>query len=340
MNKRLKLTETQFQKIKNFIFETKFDVLTRKSVKKGDYINVNTKSGVLEFEVIDSFGGQIYMKNINAGTMQFNKLVFVVPTSLQNNKLELKVANDAQANQKPFKPNTWVKSTVNNVESFDVIRDNKLVDSTDDSKEKEYVQPTPQTQPTQEPQPEPQTDLEQKITPEDKSNAYIAYDQILNDPILKNAFYKKPSFWNLFMSELKGKKATGKGIVPTLQLLDKYNFEKMKDMFIPGKKILFKALNNVEIYDNDNNLLFTFNDNNTYECTVNKLKINNKWVLENRTSNFKVNILYEMSDNIFVCELVKYYSDKTGAYKEFKTTKPVKIEILPSDGYNKKNKIN
>jgi hypothetical protein len=74
-------------------------------------------------------------------------------------------------------------------------------------------------------------------------NAKEAYNLILGDKKLQQAFYKAPSLWNLFLAELKDKKATGSGILPTLQLVGSYQNKKITEAlgarFIPGKKVVF-----------------------------------------------------------------------------------------------------
>lgn len=337
MNKRLKLTETQFQKIKKFIFESSFDLMFKNYTKKGDLIIVNTEKEIIKFKVVDVTDKGIFMINVRSVNLPFNKLVYFAFDSFKNNILKLKIANDEQSKQNPLNPDTWKETTINNTKSIDIFRNNQLVDSTDNSKNQQNTEQPDSDNET------PQGTDDSTDGSTDGSNdeeliekGKIAYRQILNDPILKKAFYKKPSFWNLFVSGLKDKKATGKGIVPTLQMLDKYNFQKMDKTFVPRKNIYFKVLNAVQIFDDNNNIKATFSPNLEYMCFVTKQKIDNKLVLENKQYDFKVQLLYEEANNTFVCNLIKYYFQKGGGYIEYKTKTPVKIQILKdkSDGYN------
>ena len=81
-------------------------------------------------------------------------------------------------------------------------------------------------------------------------DAKIAYDMISKDPLLKKAFYSQPSFLNLFVAELTGKRAVGKGIYSVLNLVRKYNNKKYTDYlkaeFIEGKEITFMFLDSIE----------------------------------------------------------------------------------------------
>jgi len=120
-------------------------------------------------------------------------------------------------------------------------------------------------------------------------NAKEAYKLILGDKKLQQAFYKAPSLWNLFLSELKGKKAPGTGIVPTLQLVGDYQNKKITEAlgarFIPGKNIVFyfndnkKYIQGTVIEDKKPHLgrvylEYTGNDGDKYTINV-KTKIKN-----------------------------------------------------------------
>lgn len=84
-----------------------------------------------------------------------------------------------------------------------------------------------------------------------KRDGEKAYEMILNDPNLRKAFYSQPNFWELFVAELKGKKATGHGIVPALKIINSYEVgsleSKLGGEFIPNKKISFKPLDTIKV---------------------------------------------------------------------------------------------
>jgi hypothetical protein len=321
MNKKIILTESQYETLKFFILESTFDKLSRTVIKKGDFVQIETQDNVLNFEVIESYGGQIYMRNIDKNTDYYDKLVFIGPASFVNNQIELKVANEVQKNEKNRNPRSWQRINVKNVNRIDVYRGDELIDSTENIESKEQ-KPT---------ETEPETEKK-----DDKllSLGLDAYNEILNDPNLKKAFYKKPSFWNLFMAELKGKKATGSGIVPALQLLDDYHETKLANKFILRGLILFNIKTPVTITTDKE--VFTMQTGVKYVARVNQEKIDGKWVFENRQADFKVVVYKEINGepDTFKCKIIKYYYGKE--YKEFESDDYVDIIITKQDsnGYN------
>lgn len=96
--------------------------------------------------------------------------------------------------------------------------------------------------------PDEESDEEKKKELED---AKQAMNSILTDPDLKNAFYSQPSLWNLFKAELTGKKATGKGIITVMHLVNTYEKkkvnEKLSKILVEGKPYKFMFLNRYDI---------------------------------------------------------------------------------------------
>jgi hypothetical protein len=137
MNKKLIISETQYEKLRFFILETSFDKLAKNVIKDGDTIKINANNEILSFKVIDSITGQVYMENIDKGTPYFGKLVFISFTSFNDSKLDLRVANDTQKTEKPINSSNWAKLTLKNIEKIDVYRGDNLIDSTSDTKTQE-----------------------------------------------------------------------------------------------------------------------------------------------------------------------------------------------------------
>lgn len=137
MNKKIIISESQYEKLKFFILETEFSKLAKSTIKNGDVVKINANDNVFSFKVIDNISGQIYMENIDKGSQYFGKFVFLSLTSFNDTKLELKVATDAQKSEKPLNPTNWSKTTLKNVEKIDVYRGDKLIDSTADKKQDE-----------------------------------------------------------------------------------------------------------------------------------------------------------------------------------------------------------
>jgi hypothetical protein len=154
-----------------------------------------------------------------------------------------------------YKLNQKVVSTQDNGESFDLIfnanKKNGLKDTLKLNKVDRVVitNSTPTTEPEEQPNGEKQ---EPEKSEEDlKKDGKDALAYMLNDPLLKKAFYEQPSLWNLFVAELTGKKPKGKGIITVNGLINKYDnkktSEKLGASFIEGKKIWFKPIDTIKL---------------------------------------------------------------------------------------------
>ena len=190
---------------------------------------------------------------------------------------------------------------------------------------------------------EPEVDNPEDVESEEelRKQAMEAYKMILGDKTLQKVFYKKPSFWNLFVSELKGKKAPGKGIVPTLQLLNSYSSEKLnKELgaeFIQGKSVNFEPYNtpySIEV-DGGN---FQLNTGVPRRGVVKKFKIANKhYIIDSKETNGSGVKIYVKSatetENVFKCELIRYVRDNQNQIKEYKYNGDAYFKFEQGDGY-------
>lgn len=134
-------------------------------------------------------------------------------------------------------------------------------------------------------QEEPKQDTSEPVTVDakknTKKNAKQTMDAIINDPILKKAFYKQPSLLNMIMSAIKGENPKGTGIVPAQQIIRNYEISKVKgtlgdvfDNFIPNKDLTYTLRGNTINFDQDENgKPITFNSVDVYSAKVNELKI-------------------------------------------------------------------
>ncbi len=129
MNKKLIITEEQYIKLKFRLLETKFDVLANKIINKGDILTIVSDGKKINFKVFDSYGGNLYVDNIDKGSEYYQKRVFLLSTSLlDNGNLEIKVANDNQKNETPPKGNTWQKMVLKKIEDVYVTRNGDVID--------------------------------------------------------------------------------------------------------------------------------------------------------------------------------------------------------------------
>jgi len=138
MNKKLIITEEQYYKLKLRLLETKFNILADKVIRNGDILTILSDGNKLSFKVIDSYGGQIYMDNIDNGSEYYGKRVFLTNTSFDDvTNLTINVANnDEQKNQKPLKGDTWPKMVLKKVEDIYIHRNGKFIDAVNFDAEK------------------------------------------------------------------------------------------------------------------------------------------------------------------------------------------------------------
>jgi len=171
-------------------------------------------------------------------------------------------------------------------------------------------------------------------------DAKAAYDEIINDPLLKQAFYKQPNLWSLFVAELKGKKAPGTGIVPTLDIVGSYINKKLDKELggefiiheyvsyrLLGKPIDVKFLNKKSNPDN-----FNINTLDVYKAKVKPSNYNNPDAYRTLTSpeqeKYEILIKERVGDNIFLCDFIKFQTGGKNIVIENK-----KIQLLKSRGF-------
>lgn len=284
-----------------------------------------------ELKASNANGSSIYTINSIIGDE-------IVATDKNGNRIKFSEANSYNEQTGRFdimKVNNSTKQTTPmsfSVTNFDIIRNNIVVKSLniDDmlKQEPEFNGPKkPITDPHAVSKP---IDLNPKNTSynseEDKKRAEEAearaaeldkardaVKQIVSDPILQKAFYRTPSFMNLFMAELSGKKPTNKGIKPTLDILNKYNAKILNKEFIPNRKILFSLNKNIEtaVSINNNRYTFLLKSNLKYEATVQRIESDGgKTIIKGHDENninYSIIILNQVSPtknpDIYLCEV-------------------------------------
>jgi hypothetical protein len=183
------------------------------------------------------------------------------------------------------------------------------------------------------------TDKSEKL----KHDGKKAMDMILNDPNLKAAFYTQPTLWNLFVAELSGKEATGKGIVPTLDIINKYGRNKINDElgaeFKSGKNVMFSLVGgpiSIPYRDEEDKPVkpFVLNSGTNYKIRVRDYTLgDNHTVLEDGNKKYKI-IVKDKTDkeDVFNCDIIKYVDTKRGIIEYPRKN----VEVLfnkESDGY-------
>lgn len=174
-----------------------------------------------------------------------------------------------------------------------------------------------------------------------KSDGKKAMDAILNDPILKQAFYKQPSLWNLFKAELQGKSAPGTGILPTLQLVGDYEKKKLTERlgaeFVEGKEVQYRLKDRKVVIDYTNksgsNTTFVRDKDTSYRVKVGLHELGE----DTRLNGYDMDgrLLYQLivrkkSDirNVFYCDFIK--RDEVGD-RNANVEKDVPVTFLVSD---------
>jgi hypothetical protein len=131
MNKKIKITEAQYNRLINLMVETPFDVMTKSSIQNGDVISITWKGSKNNFKVINNASGQITMDNIDKGSTNINYRYFMVYTSLDGDDLELRRAHKTKEADKLDDQKKWANVTVKDITDIQVIRDGKVIDRVD-----------------------------------------------------------------------------------------------------------------------------------------------------------------------------------------------------------------
>lgn len=337
MGKKIIVKEEQYLRLLNRLVETEDvnDTL--------DYVNAGD---VLLFKGVNNLNLKIKIVNVNQNsgeilgeTEKGEKVKFSFNAYDENSKRFDFKRLDKNSNQyvnEPFE-----------VKSMDIIRNNNILDI---PVKREPIEPS--IEPISEPkydEPSKEIDFDPNIDdykPKNKNelvfDAERAFEMIVNDPALKNAFYTKPKFMELLMAELSGKKALGSGIIPTLQLISKYQSNKINsklgDAFISRLSASFKVLEKV-VFEMPNQHLFTLTPEKTYTAVVQGFDYSqtnyDSKVLENVKSDFKIFVkeAVEGEKDVFKCDIQKYVVTPDGEIKVVGVREDVNILFFIGGGY-------
>lgn len=176
----------------------------------------------------------------------------------------------------------------------------------------------------------------------DREEAREMMKTIINDPVLKKAFYKQPSLINSIMSAIKGEPALGSGIGPALTIIDKYVMNKLSRKmgesvrnFKLGKSATFKMYIPITIkyMFNSRQQIQDFGTLNPYKAIVKTGE--NSIELENREGGWKaiINSKVEGEQDTYMVTMVKFNKTKEGEIKTLGKQDNVKIKMIKSQGY-------
>lgn len=131
MSKKIKITESQYNRLIQVMVETPFDTMAKDSIKAGDIISITWKGTKNNFKVINNTSGQIVMDNIDKGSTNINYRYFMVYTSLNGDDLQLRRVHKIKEADKLNDSKTWSPLTVKDITNIEVIRDGKVIDKVD-----------------------------------------------------------------------------------------------------------------------------------------------------------------------------------------------------------------
>ena len=131
MNKKIKITESQYNRLINLMVETPFDTMTKTGVQAGDIISITWKGTKNNFKVINNTSGQIIMDNIDTNSTNKDFRYFMVYTSLNGDDMEVRRVHKKNQADILNDPKKWSKFTFKDITNIEVIRDGKVVDKVD-----------------------------------------------------------------------------------------------------------------------------------------------------------------------------------------------------------------
>jgi len=195
------------------------------------------------------------------------------------------------------------------------------------------------------PETQPEVDNPEDVESEEelRKQAIEAYKMILGDKTLQKVFYKHPTTLEYLVAAIKNKKALGKNIVPTLQLLNSYGSENLnKELgaeFIQGKSVNFEPYNTPYSIEVDGGK-FQLNTGVPRRGVVRKFKFEKKhYIIDSKETNGSgVKIIVKSAteaENVFKCELIRYVRDNQNQIKEYKYNGDAyfKFDASSGDGY-------
>jgi len=204
-------------------------------------------------------------------------------------------------------------------------------------------------------QQEKNTEEKNGETSEDvKANAEEMMKAILNDPLMKKAFYKKPSLWNLIVAAATGKNASGTGIGPALNIINQYSeLKKQKKLgdngrnFKAGKRAKFEVLYEEVVINptGDPNDLLRLAPGKIYDAEVNAYRLGgpDDMVLTNKVLGISITVLNQYRDleDTFEVKIRKSIKGrKTQEITDLEKTAILKFISEAGSGYIKQTKTN
>jgi len=197
-------------------------------------------------------------------------------------------------------------------------------------------------------QEEPKQDTSEPVVDDSQGDAKKMMDAIINDPMMKKAFYRQPNLWNLISSAMKGENPEGTGILPAKQIIQKYNMGKIEKQiggliknFSFNKPLTYTLISGditFEPFDKDGQPII-FKTNGKYKATVKEVDVEDSNLsLYDKKAKVKIIIKNEnkkeRNPNTFDVIFQKKYIDKKtkkSSTKSFNAT--ITISSVKDSGY-------
>jgi hypothetical protein len=268
------ITEEQYKKIESHLTEAKSAGYDRDTQEKlGNTIRelIENISKDKSTEFVMSSGNKLILKCISdeSDNFVFNVVEDTAKISKKWDTLSIQIKfGNGQDLSSEYRINKNVISTQDNGVTFDLVfiasKENGLKSKLKVNKIKTIgfssaTEPEKPEEPKTEPE-QQDTNSEKETTDDDddvlKKKAEEALAYMLNDPILKSAFYEQPTLWQLFVAELTGKETKGRGIITVTDLVKKYDDDKVSKSlnakFIENKSVSFYPIDKIELKDTIN----------------------------------------------------------------------------------------
>jgi hypothetical protein len=127
MIKKIKITESQFNRVLGLLVETPFDSMVRSVIKDNDVIKITWVNGVNNFKVLKNDKGNIIIDNIDgSGNNDFRYLINY--TSLKGDVIETRRVNKNTESDIIDDVKRWKPFSFTDVSDFQLIRDGKVID--------------------------------------------------------------------------------------------------------------------------------------------------------------------------------------------------------------------
>jgi hypothetical protein len=343
------ITEDQYKKIEGYLIEAKkanFDKKTQDFLgdKIRELIDNIQKDKSTEF--IMSSGNKLVLKCVDDANDNF---VFnIIEDKAQISKkwdtlsIQIKFGNGQDLSSE-YRLNKNIISTQDNGVSFDLVfiasKKNGLKSNLKVNKIKSVgfssvTEPEKTEEPKTEPE-KPNVDSKEKTNSDEddklkkKGEEALAY--MLNDPILKSAFYEQPSLWQLFVAELTGKKTKGKGIITVIDLIDKYKNKNLNEKFIVNGEVVFIPKESITLKSG----VVLEKNSDGYKTTVLDRPLNSNSKLKGDVGGvtYIIEIKYELKKEDGFMTSVKLLTDKKVLLNNIK----IKILEEKSSGFKPNN---